>query len=122
MKKLIIALIVLGLIVIGVSSASAKDNTRTIPHKYRTFSTDTSVGQGATIFRVMGYTTGSNATYGIFNSATIAGSSATNAAVEGGEATSGDALPTQYFGEEGLSLDTGMSVKVNSCVLVIEYL
>jgi len=121
MKKLIIALIVLGLIVIGVSVSNA-DNTRTMPHKYRTFSADTSVGQGATIFRIMGYTTGSSATYGIFNSATIVGSAATNAAVEGGEATSGDALTTQYFGEEGLSLNAGMSVKINSCVLVIEYL
>lgn len=121
MKKLIIALIVLGILVIG-SSISNADPARTIPHKFRAFSSDTSVGQGATIFRISGYATGSNASYGIFNAASISDASTTTAATEGGEATSGDALPTQYFGEDGLTLNTGMSVKINSCVIVVEYL
>lgn len=121
MKKILIALLVLGLIAIGTSYSNAS-STRTISHKFRTFTTDTSVAQGATIFRITGYTTSTTAIFGIHNTDDIQSISATTAAVEGGEASSGDALPHYYFGEDGLDLDSGMTVKINDCVIVVEYI
>lgn len=121
MKKLLIALIVLGLIAVGISSSKA-ESTRTTPHKFRAFSSDTEGLQGATIYRITGYATGNNSTFAIHNVATLEDSGLTTAAVEGGEATSGDALPHMYFGENGITLDTGLTVDVASCVIVIEYL
>ena len=121
MKKILIALIVLGIIAIGVSQSNA-DSTRTINHKFRAFAADTEGVPAGTIYRITGYTTGSNATFAIHNCTTLEGSGLTTAAIEGGEATSGDALPHMYFGEEGLTLSEGMTIDVASCVIVIEYL
>ena len=112
------------MVLVGISllfSNLKADEARTIPHKFRAFSSDTSVAQGATIYRITGYTTGANATFGVFNESTLAGD-VTKCAIEGGEATSGDALPHYYFGEEGITLDTGMSVDVYNCTIVIEYI
>jgi len=121
MKKLLIALIVLGLIAVG-SSISSADSTRTTPHKFRAFTTDTAVTQGATIFRITGYVTETAGKFGIYNTSTLATASNTTVAVEGGEATDEDALAHMYFGEEGLTLDSGMTVVVYGCTVVIEYL
>ena len=121
MKKLIIVLMVLGVIFAGVMSSKA-DTTRTIPHKFRTFTANTAVAQGATIYRITGVTTAANGVFGVYNSATLGAVANTNLAIEGGEGTAGDALPHYYFGEEGISLDTGMSVVVSNCNVTIEYL
>jgi len=120
MKKLIIALIVLGLMVIGASVVNA-GSTRTTPHKFRVFSTSTAVAQGATIYRITGRVSGASGSFAIYNCATLPECAATNCAVEGGEASSGDAIPMYYFGEEGLTLDTGMTVCVTDCTIVVEY-
>ena len=121
MKKILIALIVLGLIAIGVSTSSA-EQTRKIAHKFKTFTANTDGGQGVTIFRITGVTTAANGVFGIYNVATAGAATTANCAVEGGEGTAGDALPHYYFGEEGLSLDAGFSVVVSNCYVTVEYL
>ena len=121
MKKLLIVLMVLGLVFVGILSSKA-DTTRTIPHKFRAFTANTAVAQGATIYRISGVATGNNAVFGVYNSSTLGGTAVTVCAVEGGEATSGDPIEPLYFGEDGLTLDTGMSVVPTSCTIVIEYL
>ena len=122
MKKIfILALMVMvgiGLVFVNVKA----DEARTIPHKFVGYSASTAVAQSRTIFRITGYTTGASATFGIYNIGTIGGASNSNIAVEGGEATSGEALPHMYFGEDGLILDTGATVLVNNCTVVIEYI
>ena len=124
MKKLLIALIVLGLITIGTSISNA-DSTRTINHNFRAITSDVinpSVLPAGTIYRITGVATGSSGVFGIYNAATAAAAAVTNVAIEGGEATSGDALPVYYFGEEGITLSAGIVVIANGCTVVIEYL
>jgi len=121
MKKLLIALIVLGLIAIGTTVSNA-DSTRTIPHNFRAFAADTEGIPGGTIYRITGVATGSNSVFGIYNVATLEEAAVTVCAVEGGEATSGDPLPHYYFGEEGLQLNAGFTVVVYNCTIVVEYL
>ena len=127
MKKILIALIVLGLIAVGVTISNA-DSTRTINHNFRAITsnitppTELTLLSGATIYRITGVATGSNAVFGIYDSATRVGADNSNCAIEGGEATSGDALPVYYFGEDGLTLSNGVVVVTNNCTIVIEYL
>lgn len=121
MKKFfILALIALVGLSLCVSVVMA-DSTRTIPHKFRAISSNTAIAQGSVLYRITGYASNSNAVFGIYNAATLATATASTVAVEGGEATSGDALPMYYFGEEGLALDTGMTTLVSTCTVVLEY-
>ncbi len=121
MKKIFI-LVLMVLVGVGLFLNSIKaEETRTISHKFRAFSADTEGVQGMTIFRITGYTTASNATFAIHDVATLEDTGLTNAAVEGGEATSGDALPHMYFGENGITLGN-VTVNVEGCVIVVEYI
>jgi hypothetical protein len=123
MKKYIVALMVLGLtFALVISSNSNADTTRTIAHKFRTFTANTDVSQSAVIYRITGVTTAANGVFGVYNVATAAAGSTSNCAIEGGEGTAGDALPHYDFGEDGLALDTGMSVIVSNCYVTIEYI
>jgi hypothetical protein len=129
MKKFIIALIVLGLICVGASMSNA-DSTRVINHKFRAITTEVVSGatggptvlSAGTIYRITGYASASNGVFAIYDAATAATIAAGNCAVEGGEATSGDPLPVYDFGEDGLTLSTGIVVVSHGCTLVIEYL
>ena len=122
MKKLIVALMVLGFIFALVSSYSDAATTRTINRKFRAFAANTAVAQSAVIYRITGVATGSNSVFGIYNVGTLGGTAVTVCAVEGGEATSGDALPMYDFGEDGLVLNSGMTVVVSGCTIVVEYI
>lgn len=122
-KFLIFTLMVL----VGISLFSGvipvkADEARTIPHKFRTFTTNTNVGQGHTIFRITGVTTAANGVFGVYDVSTYVASSTSNCAVEGGEGTAGDALPHYDFGKDGLTLPNGMSVVVSNCYITIEYI
>ncbi len=124
MKKLFLFVLVA---LIGVSLFAGNvpvraDEARTIPHKFVAYTASTAVAQSKTIFRITGVATASNAVFGIYNSATLGGASTAVCAVEGGEATSGDALPQISFGSEGLSLDTGSTVVISGCTIVVEYI
>ena len=122
MKKILIFSL---MVLVGFSllfSNLKADEARTIPHKFVGYSASTAVAQSRTIYRITGYTTGASATFGIYNVGTIGGAGATNIAVEGGEATSGEALPHMTFGEDGLILDTGATVLIVNCVIAIEYI
>lgn len=118
MKKLLLFVLML-LVGTSLVSASFADETRTIPHKFQVYTTTTSVSQSRTIYRITGVATASNAVFGIYNAASTTSSAL---AVEGGEATSGDALPNLTFGEDGLRLDSGATVGVVGCTIVVEYI
>ena len=125
MKKIFIfALMVL----VGISllfSNLRADEARTITRKFKgVTSTSVAFTQGVTIYRITGYASGNNGTFAIYNtnSQNSPAPSSTNVAVEGGEATSGDALPVYDFGSEGLVLDSGAVVSLYNCVIVIEYI
>ena len=122
MKKIFILVL---MVLVGISllfSNLKADEARTIPHKFVGYSASTAVAQSRTIFRITGYATGANASFGIYDAATLATADATTIAVEGGEATSGDALPHMYFGEDGISLGSGATVKITNCIIAIEYI
>lgn len=121
MKKLLLFVL---MVLVGISlvTASFADEGRTIPHKFVAYSASTAVSQSKTIYRITGYASGSNAIFGIYNVGTLGATAASNVAVEGGEATSGDALPNMTFGEDGLVLNTGSTVIVNNCTVVLEYI
>ncbi|KKN09685.1 hypothetical protein LCGC14_1044160 [marine sediment metagenome] len=131
MKKIIIALIVLGILAFGVSLSSA-DQTRTINHRYKAIAAGTSSPntvegnyemRSVTIYRITGVATSSNAVFGIYNVSAQGDMSVNdNLAIEGGEATSGDALPHMYFGKEGIRLAAGTVVRAIGCTIVLEYL
>jgi len=122
MKKLIFIILV-GLIGFSlVAQGLFASEERTQPHKFVAYTADTSVAQSKTIFRITGVVTGASGSFGIYNSTTIEGATNSNIAVEGGEASSGDALPVYDFGPDGLILDAGSSVVVNTCTVVIEYI
>ncbi len=122
MKKYFVLILAL---LIGISffiSNARSDEARTIPHKFVAYTSSTAVAQSKTIFRITGVATANNAKFGVYNSTTLGGASTSVCAVEGGEATSGDALPHMTFGDEGLSLDTGSTVIISGCTIVIEYI
>jgi len=121
-KFFILALLVLVGISFLVSPHLKAEEARTQTHKFRAFTANTSVGQSATIFRITGVATGTGSVFGIYNAVTYQGCIVTVCAVEGGEATSGDALPMYDFGPDGISLNTGMSVLVSGCTVVVEYI
>lgn len=121
MKKILL-FVLMALVGISLVTASFADEARTIPHKFVGYTANTAVSQSRTIYRITGYATGSNATFGIYNAATIITATASTIAVEGGEATSGDALPNMTFGDDGLILNAGSTVLVSNCVVVIEYI
>ena len=123
MKRLLISLVVLGLLVsLATMTKVTAENTRDMPHKFRAFTANTEGLPGCNIFRITGVATASNGVFGLYNSATLAAAAATNVAVEGGEATSGDPLPLYEFSGEGLALNTGLTVVRDGCTVVIEYL
>ncbi len=121
MKKLFLFILVL---LVGVSLAMPvkADSARTITHKFKAYTANTAVSQSKTIFRISGYATGSNAVFGIYNVGTLGGANTDNVAVEGGEATSGDPIEPINFGAEGLTLDTGSTVVLANCIIVVEYI
>lgn len=125
MKK--ISLFVL-MVLVGISLFSgiiplrADDEARTIKHKFQAYTSNTSVSQGKTIFRISGYATGANAVFGIYNVGTLAEASDANVATEGGEATSGDPIEPIDFGPDGLDLPDGSTVVRVNCTIVIEYI
>lgn len=121
MRKILSILLVVAVVFAMVLPVTA-DERRTTPHKFRSYTANTSVAQGKTIYRITGVATGSNAVFGIHNVATLGEVTTSSAAVEGGEATSGDALPHYDFGEDGLTLDTGSTVVAYLCTIVVEYL
>jgi len=130
MKKLIIALLVLGMLAVGVQVSNA-DSTRTINHSYMavtsgTTSPNTIDGNfetvSMTIYRITGYATGSNSTFGIYNTTTEETMTNAKVAIEGGEATSGDPLPVYDFGDSGLRIPAGTVIRCVNCTIVIEYL
>jgi hypothetical protein len=115
-------MVLVGIMLLGIPYLKADDENRTVNHKFRTFTTNTSVGQGHTIFHITGVTTATNGVFGVYDVATYGAAATSNCAVEGGEATAGDALPLYDFGPEGLTLPNGMSVVVSNCYVTIEYL
>lgn len=124
MKKILLFVL---MVLVGVSLFSGvipvkASEERTITHKFQAYTESTAVAQSKTIFRITGVATGSNAVFGIYNSTTLGGASTAVCAVEGGEATSGDALPQYNFGSEGLNLDTGSTVVISGCTIVVEYI
>lgn len=121
MRKLLLVLLML---LVGVSLVTCvfADEGRVIKHKFQGYSASTAVSQSKTIYRITGVATGSNAVFGIYNATTLGGAVAAVVAVEGGEATSGDALPNMTFGEDGLTLDTGSTVLVSNCTIIVEYI
>ncbi|KKL79003.1 hypothetical protein LCGC14_2019190 [marine sediment metagenome] len=126
MKKIIIALIVLGILAFGASLSSA-DSTRTINHNFRAITTETAAAGPAvlsagTIYRITGYATATNGVWAVYDSATASGIADSNCAIEGGEATSGDPFGHYDFGKEGLRFGNGIVVVAHGCTVVIEYL
>lgn len=98
------------------------DESRSIKHQFKAYTADTAVAQSKTLFRISGVATASNAVYGIYNTGTLADASDSNVATEGGEATSGDALPPIDFGDEGLDLPEGSTIVIYGCTVVLEYI
>lgn len=121
MKKILLVLLMV-LVGISLCSVCSAAESRTITHKFQGYSADTAVTASKTIYRITGYATGSNASFGVYNTGALGTAIASNVAVEGGEATSGDALPQYNFGDDGLVLDSGSTVKVVNCIIVIEYI
>ncbi len=121
MKKLLI-LVLMVLVGLGLFSFAFADDTRTITHKFVGYTASTAVAQSKTIFRITGVATGSNAVFGIYNATTLGTAIASAVAVEGGEATSGDALPHMEFGTDGLDIPAGSTVLLYNCSIVIEYI
>mgnify|MGYP001582847175 CR=1 FL=1 len=122
MKKIsILALMVMiGVSLVFINVRASEERTQT--HKFKAYTANTSVSQSKTIFRITGVATGNNAVFGIYNIGTLGAADTTNVAVEGGEATSGDALPMYDFGKDGLNLDTGSTIVVSGCTIVLEYI
>ncbi len=121
MKK-ILFIILVGLIGIAlVAQGLFAEDGRTIIHKFKAYTASTAVTQSKTIYRITGVATGSNAVFGIYNAGTLGDADSDTIAVEGGEATSGDALPVLEF-PDGLNLDSGSTVIVSGCTVVIEYI
>lgn len=132
MKKLIVALMVLGLVFAFVSSPQAS-STRTIPIKGKTLTSDLDdtqlfSSQGVTVYKITGYATAANATFALFNSSSIqdCNDGTTSASIEGGEADSGDAIIMYDFGdpnkaESGLNFDNGLVVMATGCNISILY-
>ena len=124
MKKMLLFVL---MVLVGVSLFSGiipvqADEARTIPHKFVAYTASTAVAQSKTIFRITGRVTGSSGSFGIYDSTTLGGATNDVCAVEGGEATSGDALPHYDFGSEGLTLNTGSTVVVSCCTIIVEYI
>jgi hypothetical protein len=124
MKKIFILVL---MVLVGISLFSGlvpakASESRTIPHKFRAFTESTSVAQGITLYRITGKASASNGVFGIYNATTLGGASNSVCAVEGGEATSGDALPMYDFGDEGLTLNAGSTIVITGCIVVIEYI
>ena len=122
MKK-ILFLILVGLIgVLLVSQGIFASEERTIPHKFIAYTASTAVAQSKTIYRITGVATASNAVFGIYSCGTLGEAAATNVAIEGGEATSGDALPMYEF-PDGLDIPGGSTIVSEiGAVVVIEYI
>lgn len=122
MKKLFIfVLLVLVGISLGIPNLKA-DEARTITHKFKAYTTDASVSQSRVIYRITGVATANNGVFGIYNAIGTGSATESVCAVEGGEATSGDALPMYDFGPDGLVLDEGATVVITGCTIVVEYI
>ena len=123
MKKIFL-LVLLALVGIGSFNLPnlKADEARTIPHKFIAYTESTAVTAGKTIYRITGVATANNAVFGIYNTGALGTTSVDKCAVEGGEATSGDALPMYDFGDDGLTLDAGSTVVISGCTIIVEYI
>lgn len=115
MKKIFALLIIVGLAILVATSFA--DTDRDVPHKFRVFTANSLNNASVVIWRITGVTTATNGVFGIYDGTTGA---TTSCAIEGGEATAGDALPMYYF-PEGLHLKTALTVVVSNCYVVLEY-
>ena len=120
MKKLFIALLVLGLIFAGITSSQA-DRTRTIPRKSKLVTSDTLVSaSGATLYSLNGVANASQALFTIADTTDITQIDSTKVKVEGGEATQYDSITPMDFGE-GLVFNEGLAVYVTGAFLTVIY-
>lgn len=120
MKKLLAALMVL-VVMAGFAFAEAD---RTIPHKAKVVTSNTVIcASGTVVYRIWGVATGgANATFGVYDAATLGTATATTIRAEGGEASQYDMIPTIDFGPEGVPFDTGLTVITNNMYVTVEYL
>lgn len=122
MKRVIIALMVLGLmfsLAIGYASA---DSTRTIATKTHTTTASEVVStQGVVIYKISGYANAASSLYGLYNATTLGTATASVCKFEGGEGTQYDSIPYVDFGEDGLVFNTGLTIVVSGAYVTIEY-
>lgn len=120
MRKFIAVLMVLALMA-GYVYAEAD---RTIPHKARVVTSNTVIlASGTVVYRIWGVATGgNNATFGVYDCATLGTATATTIRAEGGEASQYDMIPTIDFGDEGIPFDTGLTVVTTNMYVTVEYL
>jgi len=119
MKKILALLIVIGLLIGSTFAFAATD--RDTSRKFRSFDASTEGLQSCTIYRITGVATGTPGYFGIYNIDTLETASKTYCAVEGGAATAGTSIIMYDFGEEGLKLNSAMTVIVTDCTVVLEY-
>jgi len=121
MKKIFI-LVLMVLVGFGLFLNSIKaDEARTIPHKFIAYTSSTAVTQGKVIYRITGYVTASPGRFGIYDAQTLGNASNDNCAVEGGAATSGNPILPMEF-PNGLILNSGSTIVITDCSVVIEYI
>lgn len=122
MKKFII-LALMVLVGISLLSLSFADEARTIPMKFGCAKGANTiiVAHGGTLYKVTGFASSANATYGLFNTATINGAESTNVVAEGGEATQYDSIPTIDFGDEGIEFNTGLTAITTTTYVAVMY-
>ena len=128
MKKIfILALMVLVGISLIVSSNLRADEARTIPMKfgYAAAANTLIVGHGGTLYRILGRATSTQASYVVYDAATVAIATLTsptsNILAEGGEATQYDTLEQIYFGDEGIEFNNGLVVVTTTAHVALHY-
>ncbi len=124
MKKIFI-LVLMVLVGISLIFVNVKaDEARTIPYKSVTVAAAHTVvfTHGVVVYKITGYASSGNATFGLYNTTTTAGAVSATCMVEGGQATQYNSLnPMIDFGEEGLNFDTGLVAITTTMNLAIVY-
>lgn len=126
MKKLLLFVLV-ALVGISLTSFAFADEARTIPMKTGVAlgANTLVVGHGGTLYKITGRATSANASYVVYNAATVATvtSASTNTGIlaEGGEATQYDSFDTLDFGDEGLEFSSGLVVITSTCDVALLY-
>ena len=127
MKKIFI-LVLMVLVGISLVFVNVKaEEARTIPMKSGVaISANTVIlAHGGTLYKITGRATSSNASYVVYNAATVATATAAysqvNILAEGGEATQYDSFDTLDFGSEGLEFSTGLTVITTTCDVAVLY-